>query len=171
MSEQESPARGIEPVTAPEQLRRAFGYFPSGAAALCAQLDGEPMGLAASSFASVSTQPPLVAAYLPLTSTSWPALRRRPRLGVSVLAEDQEEIRARLASEKGDRFAGTDWFTGRGGGVFLKGATVWLDCSIYEEVTYGDHVMVLLYVNGLSVAPDTSPLVVHTDNPRRPAGT
>lgn len=42
------------------QLRRAFGCFPSGVTAVCAVVDGEPVGMAASSFTSVSMAPPLV---------------------------------------------------------------------------------------------------------------
>jgi flavin reductase (DIM6/NTAB) family NADH-FMN oxidoreductase RutF len=54
----------------PRRLRDAFGIFPSGVVAVAASLDGRPVGLAASSFTSVSLEPPLV-------SISWPA-RRRP---------------------------------------------------------------------------------------------
>ena len=41
-------------------LRHAFGMFPSGVTAVCALADGAPVGLAASSFTSVSLEPPLV---------------------------------------------------------------------------------------------------------------
>lgn len=160
--------RGIEPVTAaPDQLRRAFGCFPSGVTAVCARSDGEPVGLAASSFTSVSMQPPLVSVCIQHTSTTWPKLREQPRLGLSVLAEGQDEICARLASKSGDRFAGTDWFASEDGSVFVDDATLWLDCTIHEEVTCGDHDIVLLRIHGLSVAPDTSPLVFHGSRFRR----
>jgi flavin reductase (DIM6/NTAB) family NADH-FMN oxidoreductase RutF len=44
----------------PARLRQAYGCFPSGVTAVCALLDGLPVGLAASSFTSVSVHPPLV---------------------------------------------------------------------------------------------------------------
>ncbi|NED85961.1 flavin reductase family protein, partial [Streptomyces sp. SID11233] len=96
-------------MNATEQLRRAFGCFPSGVTALCARRGGHPLGLAASSFTSVSMDPPLVSVCVQHTSTTWPKLRALPRLGVSVLAEGQDEICGRLASRSGDRFAGVDW--------------------------------------------------------------
>ena len=43
-------------------LRNAFGCFPSGVTAICAMIDGEPDGMAASSFVAVSLDPPLVRA-------------------------------------------------------------------------------------------------------------
>ncbi|WP_405009860.1 flavin reductase family protein [Kitasatospora sp. NBC_01539] len=162
--------RDIEPVTATDQLRRAFGCFPSGVTALCARGDGEPLGLAASSFTSVSMDPPLVSVCIQHTSTTWPRLREQPRLGVSVLAEGQDDVCTRLAARTGDRFAGTDWYSSDDGSVFVDGATLWLDCTIHEEVPFGDHDIVLLRIHGLSAAPDTSPLVFHASRFRSLAG-
>ena len=44
----------------PRRLRDAFGVFPSGVVAVAAEVDGSLTGLAASSFTSVSLEPPLV---------------------------------------------------------------------------------------------------------------
>lgn len=162
--------RDMEPVTAADQLRRAFGCFPSGVTALCGERDGEPVGLAASSFTSVSMDPPLVSVCIQHTSTTWPKLREQPRLGLSVLAEDQDAVCARLASRTADRFAGINWFGTGDGSVFVDGATLWLDCTIHEEVPCGDHNIAVLRVHSLSAAPDTSPLVFHGSRFRRLAG-
>lgn len=159
--------RSIEAVTAVDQLRRAFGCFPSGVTAVCADVDGVPVGLAASSFTSVSVEPPLVSVCMQHSSTTWPVLRRRPRLGLSVLAEGQDEICARLAARTGDRFAGTDWSASDGGAVHVHGATLWLDCTIHAEVPSGDHDIVLLRIHGVSADPDAAPLVFHGSRFRR----
>jgi flavin reductase (DIM6/NTAB) family NADH-FMN oxidoreductase RutF len=159
--------RGIEPVTTVDQLRRAFGCFPSGVTAVCAQSDGIPVGLAASSFTSVSVDPPLVSVCMQHSSTTWPTLREQPRLGLSVLAEGQDEICARLASKTGDRFAGTNWFGSDDGAVFVRGATLWLDCTIHAEVPSGDHDIVLLNIHGVSADPEAQPLVFHGSRFRR----
>jgi flavin reductase (DIM6/NTAB) family NADH-FMN oxidoreductase RutF len=99
----------LTPITDGHQLRQAFGCFPSGVAAVCAVVDGSPVGLAASSFTSVSVAPPIASVCVQHTSTTWPVLRQRPRLGLSVLAEGQDAVCQRLANKNGDRFAGTDW--------------------------------------------------------------
>jgi flavin reductase (DIM6/NTAB) family NADH-FMN oxidoreductase RutF len=159
--------RAIEPVTAVDQLRRAFGCFPSGVSAVCAQADGVPVGLAASSFTSVSVDPPLVSVCMQHGSTTWPTLRTLPRLGLSVLAEGQDRICARLASRTGDRFDGTEWFASDDGSVFVHGATLWLDCTIHAEVPSGDHDIVLLRIHGVSADPGALPLVFHGSRFRR----
>jgi flavin reductase (DIM6/NTAB) family NADH-FMN oxidoreductase RutF len=45
--------------------------------------------------------------------------------------------------------------------VLVHDATLWLDCSVHNEVEAGDHVIVLLDLHGLWVNPETPPLVWH----------
>ena len=158
---------GIEPVRTSEQLRRAFACFPSGVTAVCAVVDGVPVGMAASSFTSVSVSPALVSFCVQDTLRTWPVLRGRLRIGLSVLAEGQEEACVRLSAREGDRFAGTDWTGSPDGSAFVIGATAWLDCSLHAEVPAGDHSIALLTVHGLRVNQAVLPLVFHGSRFRR----
>jgi flavin reductase (DIM6/NTAB) family NADH-FMN oxidoreductase RutF len=144
------------------ELRRVFGCFPSGIAAVCALgEDGRPNGMAVSSFTSVSMDPPLVSVCVQHTSTTWPGLSRAPRLGVSVLAEGQDGAAKALAAKGIDRFADLSWAETPEGAVVLHGAAAWLDCEIEAEYPAGDHVLVLLRVRGLVGEPTHPPLVFH----------
>jgi flavin reductase (DIM6/NTAB) family NADH-FMN oxidoreductase RutF len=143
------------------QLRRAFGAFPSGVAAICARIDRRPAGMAASSFTSVSVDPPLVSVCIQNTSTTWPILRERPRLGLSVLSQWHDQVCRQLASKTGDRFEGIDWDASQDDGIFIRGASAWMDVSLYQEVEAGDHTIALLEVHGLDVAPHSPPLVFY----------
>jgi flavin reductase (DIM6/NTAB) family NADH-FMN oxidoreductase RutF len=154
------------PVTSEGRLREAFGCFPSGVTAVCALVDGVPRGMAASSFTSVSLSPPLVSICVQRASSTWPLLRDRPRLGLSVLAEGQDEACLRLSARQGDRFGDVEWEAGSGRGVFIGGASAWLDCSLHQEVPAGDHVIALLRIHGLQTAR-TPPLVFHGSRFRR----
>ena len=58
------------------RLRQAFGIFPTGVVAVAAEVDGQLVGLAASSFTSVSLDPPLVSFSVARSSKTWPDLRR-----------------------------------------------------------------------------------------------
>src|SRR5437763_14488695 len=117
----------------PTVLRAAFACFPSGVTALSGLVAGKPAGMAVSSFASISLEPPLLAASIQRTSTTWPILRSAAALGVSVLAEHQGDVGRRL-SERGDRFAGVDWTTSGSGAVFIQGAAARFDCTLHQEV-------------------------------------
>jgi flavin reductase (DIM6/NTAB) family NADH-FMN oxidoreductase RutF len=158
----------FEPMTADSALlRRAFGCFPSGVTAVCATIDGEPVGMAAASFTSVSVEPPLVSVCFQTTSSTWPRLRNVPRLGISVLAEEHGEICTHLSRKTDDRFAEVAWDRASEGGVFVHGATAWLDCSLYAEVPAGDHTVALLEIHGLRADPEVAPLVFHGSRFRR----
>ncbi|MBY8876296.1 flavin reductase family protein [Actinacidiphila acidipaludis] len=157
--------------SSPAQLRRVFGAFPTGVTAVAALADGVPVGLAASSFTSVSLHPPLVSVSIAHTSTTWPLLAGRARLGVTVLGADQERACAQLASQDGDRFAGLDWHATDGGAVLLRGACAWFDTSVEQQVTAGDHDIVILRIHALGAEHAVPPLVFHTGRYRRLAET
>lgn len=156
----------LQPVTSDGHLRQAFGAFPSGVTAVCALVDGVPRGMAASSFTSVSLAPPLVSLCVQRTSSTWPLLRERSRLGLSVLAEGQDEACLRLSARDGDRFRDVGWEAGPDGSVFIGGASAWLDCAPHEELPAGDHVIALLRIHRLHTAGNP-PLVFHGSRFRR----
>jgi flavin reductase (DIM6/NTAB) family NADH-FMN oxidoreductase RutF len=145
------------------ELRRVFGAFPSGVTAIAALIDAKPVGLAASSFTSVSMDPPLVSVCVAHTSTTWPVLGRATRFGLSMLGDDQADLCRQLSARTDNRFEGVPWAATTLGAVFLEGATAWLDCSTHQIVRAGDHDIVLLQVHAhrLHPDPDRSPLVFH----------
>lgn len=146
----------------PRLLRDAFGTFPSGVVALAAEIDGEPVGLAASSFTSVSLAPPLVSVSLATSSKTWPDLRRSSHLGVTVLADHHAEVCRALAGPVEHRFDAIAWSTTPEGAVTLDDGLASFDCTIYREVEAGDHVVVLLALHAVHRAEDgASPLVFH----------
>jgi len=151
----------------PAVLRQAYGCFPSGVTAVCALADGRPVGMAASSFTSVSIAPPLVSVCVQDTSETWPRLRDMPRLGLSVLGEDQNAACRSLADKHGDRFAGVNWDATTDGAVYVHDAALWLDCSLDHEVSAGDHAIALLRVHGVLSRPGVAPLVFHGSRFRR----
>lgn len=142
------------------QLRRVFAAFPTGVAAVAALVGREPAGLAANSFVSVSLDPPLVSVCIAHTSTTWPGLRTARRLGISVLGDHQEVASRQLSSRAADRFAGLSWRATQDGAILLSEAAAWFDCSIEQEVTAGDHDIVVLRVHDLA-ASEVMPLVFH----------
>ena len=143
-------------------LRRAFGRFPSGVVAVCAlRDDGVPVGMAASSFTSVSVDPPLVGVCVQRTSTTWPRLRDRARLGLSVLGSAHDLACRQLAAKEGDRFAGLAWHATEDGAILLDGATAWLDCAVHDVLPAGDHEIALLRVERQCTHPHLDPLVFY----------
>ena len=148
----------------PAALRQAFGVFPTGVVALAAEVDGVPVGLAASSFTSVSLDPPLVSVSVARTSKTWPDLRRAGRYGVTVLADHHGTVCRQLSGPVDERFAGVEVTVTEDGAVTLDEGLVRFDCSLYREVEAGDHVIVLLRVHAVEHGAEDDaghPLVFH----------
>lgn len=153
----------------PGNLRQTFAGFPSGVAAISAEVDGVSEVIVASSFTvGVSLDPALVLFAVQNTSKSWPRLQTAPALGVSVLGSHQEAICRQLASSPpSERFTGVESHHGATGAVFVESAPVWLDCHIWNEVPAGDHSIVILEIDGLFRAEGVEPLVFHSSTFRR----
>jgi flavin reductase (DIM6/NTAB) family NADH-FMN oxidoreductase RutF len=149
------------------ELREAYAVFPSGVVGLCAVVDGVPVGMAASSFVSVSLDPPLVAVCVRWASETWPRLEDRPRIGVSVLGESHDSAARRLAAATGDRFEGLTLSTTDDGAVLIEGASAWLECSVDSVIPAGDHRIVLLRIETFEVRPAVEPLVFQSSTFRR----
>jgi 3-hydroxy-9,10-secoandrosta-1,3,5(10)-triene-9,17-dione monooxygenase reductase component len=145
----------------PLALRSVFSAFPSGVAVLAAQLADGPAGLTASSFTSVSLEPPLVG-FLPMTTSErWLKMASVGSFCVNVLGIDHGDLCWRFAKSSIEQpFEGVSWAPSPiTGSPIIDGAIAWMDCSTAEVVDAGDH----FFVMGLVVAMD------HADEDSKPA--
>ncbi|MBS1694276.1 MAG: flavin reductase family protein [Actinobacteria bacterium] len=142
-------------------LRDVFGHFPSAVVAVCAMVDGERTGVAMSTFVPVSLQPPIVAVCVSSTSSTWPRLRTAPRLGISVLGEGHADTARALAAKTGDRFARLHTVDTPEGAVFIANTSVWLDTTLMGETSAGDHLMVTLAIDAVTLRGEQDPLIFH----------
>jgi flavin reductase (DIM6/NTAB) family NADH-FMN oxidoreductase RutF len=136
-------------VTDPDRLfHEAMASLASGVAVVTARrADGAPCGLAATSVASYSADPPSVLVSIAQTSRCHAALAQSGQFGVHILRQGQEEV-ARLFAGKGDdKFGGTDWEwdddVPRLGGVLA-----YLRCTRAENFARYDHTILIGDVNG-----------------------
>lgn len=155
----------------PRRLREAFGVFPTGVVAVAAEVDDRLVGLAASSFTSVSLEPPLVSFSVAVTSKTWTDLRRATRLGLTVLAEHHGTVCRQLAGDVDHRFDDLRISATALGAVTLDDGLARFECSIYREVEAGDHVVVLLRLHAVDHTDAASPLVFHRSGFGRLAAT
>jgi flavin reductase (DIM6/NTAB) family NADH-FMN oxidoreductase RutF len=146
----------------PVRLREAFGSFPTGVVAVAAEVDGQLLGLAASSFTSVSLDPPLVSINLATTSKTWPDLRRAAHLGLTVLAHHHGPLCRQLAGPVDQRFTEVAHTVTPEGAVIIDDGLAKFDTTVYREIDAGDHVLVLLKLHALDHGSRSlSPLVFH----------
>jgi flavin reductase (DIM6/NTAB) family NADH-FMN oxidoreductase RutF len=152
-----TPQRALDPAA----LRTAFGAFPSGVVAVAATIDGTDIGLAASSFTSVSLDPPLVSVAIARTSATWPILRSADRIGLSVLAAHHDAVCRQLAGPVDQRFDDLSVIRPSSGALLVDEAAATFECTVFEELPAGDHVVVLLELHEVTASEHASPLVFH----------
>jgi 3-hydroxy-9,10-secoandrosta-1,3,5(10)-triene-9,17-dione monooxygenase reductase component len=142
--------------------RQVLGHFATGVTVITAVNEGEPVGLAANSFSSVSLDPPLVLFSAAHSSSTWPHIDRAGAFCVNILGSDQEDVCRLFATKGADRFAQIGWRPAEvSGAPLLDGALAWLDCTIDARHEAGDHVIVVGLVHGLGVADRGSPLLFY----------
>ncbi|HEY1489368.1 MAG TPA: flavin reductase family protein [Micromonosporaceae bacterium] len=147
---------------APDLFRAALRRHAAGVVVITAPGD-RPAGFTATSFTSVSLDPPLVSFCLNRSASSWPAIERAGHLAVHVLAGHQEQLARTFATSGVDRFAApTRWRSGPHGVPLLDGVPAVLVCRVVDRVAAGDHAIVLAEpVVAEHVDHEASPLLYH----------
>jgi flavin reductase (DIM6/NTAB) family NADH-FMN oxidoreductase RutF len=145
-----------------ERFRRALAVHAAGVVVITAHSGGAPVGLTATSFSSVSLNPPLVSFYVDQSSTTWPWLKDAGHFAVNVLASDQAEVAARFARKGIDRFAEpTRWRPGPERVPLLDGTSAHLFCRPHSTIDVGDHILVVGLVTQTHLGNPDRPLIYH----------
>ncbi|MGB0102216.1 MAG: flavin reductase [Nocardioides sp.] len=149
----------------PATFRSVLAQWPSGVTVVTTLVDGVRHGMTASSFSSVSLDPPLVSVCLDRGLYSHELIASSGVFGVNVLAKDQAEVARRFAGmvpEVADRFAGESWTAAHTGAPLLDSSLGWLDCRVVHEYPGGDHTIFVGEVVAGHSAPRTAPLLFHS---------
>lgn len=144
----------------PRDLRRTFGQFPTGVTVITTQKDdGELVGCTASSFNSVSVDPPLVLWSVDKGGLGAETFKNAEYFAVNILSRDQIDLSNKFASRGEDKFSGVDWKPGKGGSPILKGCAAYFHCKTWSVNEGGDHWIIVGEVEQYERVESLSPLV------------
>jgi flavin reductase (DIM6/NTAB) family NADH-FMN oxidoreductase RutF len=141
------------------KYRQVLGHFPTGVTVITSSDGDGPMGMAVGSFASLSLDPAQVLFCAGNQSSTWPRIKASGKFCVNILADDQEDVCRVFASKADDKFAEIGWKHSGNGSPLLDGILAFVDCSIDNVVTSGDHDIVIGVVHDLEVRHEGGPLV------------
>ena len=143
------------------QFRQALSQFATGVTVITTrQADGTFRGLTASSFNSVSLDPPLVLWSLSEAANSMPLFSGNSHYVINVLGADQAHLAQRFSRRTEDPFAGVDYALSRTGQPILTGASAWFECHNRSRYPEGDHVIFVGEVEDCAFTPQAS-LIFH----------
>ena len=128
------------PALEPRQFRRVCSRFASGVTILSVvDSAGVPHGMTASSFTSVSLNPPLILVCVGSGARFLEAINSSEHFGVNVLGEAQRALSERFAGSGYDRFDGVTWNPGVTGVPVFPGVLASMECARFTTFTAGDH--------------------------------
>ena len=106
----------------PAQFRQLLGRFATGVTILTTRdARGHPIGMTASSVASVSLEPPLLLVCVDRGHDMHAAMQSTRRFVLNVLAADQEALSRRFAADHPNRFDGIGYTESEQGLPLLEG--------------------------------------------------
>lgn len=145
-----------------DQFKAAFRRHPAGVAVITAEGPDGPVGLTASSVASVSVEPPVLVFSVTTSTGSAGSILSAPTCVVHLLRSENVEIARSFAVSGAPRFVEAQgWTTRETGEPFLPDAAVMLRCTIVETVAVGASTLVIAQVLDIDEGIEGSPLVYH----------
>ncbi|MFJ4617116.1 flavin reductase [Streptomyces sp. NPDC088812] len=146
-------------------FRQTLSRWPSGVAIVTTDGALGRHGMTASSFCSLSLDPPLVLVCTDRRIRSHRLIQEHGVFAVSVLGRDHIGLGRRFAGlEPGveDRFAGGDWRPRVTGSPVLADAAAWIDCRVRHAYPGGDHTIFVGEVVDACVPRLVPPLLFHS---------
>jgi len=138
-------------------FRQALSQFATGVTVITTRLGhGKFRGLTASSFNSVSLEPPLVLWSLSNVANSLPIFTGNSHYVINVLSAGQEELARRFSRRGHDPFEGVEYELSRTGQPILKGVSAWFECHNRSRYPEGDHVIFVGEVEDCAVHPQSA---------------
>ncbi len=138
-----------------------MGRFATGVTVLTVNGPADrPLGMTASSLASVSLVPPLVSVCVDHGAELHDTILAAPVFVVNVLESRQEALSRRFADRHEDRFEGVGYHRSPEGLVLLDGALAHIECDRFASYPGGDHTIIIGRVIGGSTG-DGRPLLYY----------
>ena len=145
----------------PDLFRQLLGRFATGVSVVTVRgPGGRPLGMTASSVASVSLSPPLLLVAVDRMNDLHDALQAAPHFAVNILAADQEALSRRFADVDPNRFEGVGYRESRAGVPLLNDVLAHIECDMHEAVSAGDHTVFFGLVVGGDVT-ERVPLIYY----------
>lgn len=136
--------QSVHPEEFSELFKEAMSRFPSGVTiATTHDQAGRNWGFTASSFCSLSVDPPLVLVCLVNSADCHLAFQTAGRWAINVLAHDHRHLALRFATKGADKFSGDEFDYTEEHIPILRDSVVSTVCDAYERYPGGDHVILV----------------------------
>lgn len=150
-----------------DAFRALFRAVPAAVGILAVRIDGTVHATTVSSFCSLSLDPAMLMVALGRESTILKVIREHGRFGLSVLADDQEDV-ALMGARSGPGVLGGEHWADESMTPRVSGAAAWAGCEVEQMHPGGDHEIVVARVVDTQVRG--GPALVHHARAFHPVG-
>lgn len=152
----QATTNAIDPATFRAVMRR----FATGVTVVTHLRDGQPAGMTANAFLSVSMEPPLVLVSVRRQSLFTSHIGLGERYGVNFLAEHQQDLSAHFGGRRDERLAPR--FADVLGVPLLEGSLAHIVARVVDIHPAGDHLLYIAEIEHLRCGSEAPPLIFYT---------
>jgi flavin reductase ActVB len=128
----------------PERLKGVMRRFAAGVTVITSMNpQGDPAGMTATAFTSVSVDPPMVLVCANAESRTSAAIAEHGSFAVNLLASDDRALAELFASRTEDKFEGVEWTLQDPGVPVLARALASVRCRVARTIEAGTHLIYL----------------------------
>ena len=150
------------PTPPSDVFRKAFGRFATGVTIVTAVApDGRNVGMTASSFNSVSLDPPMVLWSAGTQAAEYEVFANCKKFAVHVLSEAQAELSNRFATPGIEKFDGIDWSLSGNELPVIGGCPLCLQCETVGRNEVSDHTILIGLVVDVDLNTEVPPLLYY----------
>lgn len=136
-------------------FRNAMGKFATGVTVIVTEVEGNPHGMTANAFMSVSLDPKLVVVSIKENARILPKIQESRKFSVNILSAKQQEISMIFAGQLKDREVEFGRLNDQ---PIIPGALANVTCEVTAEHVEGDHTLFIGKVTGIEIA-EGDPLI------------
>ena len=151
-----------------QDFKNALKLWASGVTVVTSKSESFGLkGMTATSFSSVSLDPPQILVCINKTADTGDAVLEGKTFAVNILKADQQEISNQFAggASQEERFANVVWHEGETGSPVIDDALASLECTVVDQVQAGTHWVIIGEVQAVSCR-DGEPLMYYNSGYR-----
>ena len=136
-----------------QDFKNALKLWASGVTVVTSKTENSGLkGMTATSFTSVSLDPPQILVCINKTADTGDAVLEGKSFAINILKADQQEISNQFAgsTSQEDRFANVNWHEGETGSPVIDDALASIECTVVQQVLAGTHWVIIGEVQGVS---------------------
>jgi len=142
------------------RFKATMAHYPAGVVIVTTRdAQGAPQGFTATSFSSLSMDPPSVLVCLANSAFCYDAFVNARHFAINFVGAGHDDLAMRFARRGEDKFGGLPMLTSDSGVPVLRDAAAYIECESNQHLVSGDHAILIGNVANAHVDPAHDVLV------------